>query len=264
MHLTVIILLVIAGLGVCLAGLLRWRAIGRAEASTHDHLWPLWLAFISLTAGTAIAILGDRDHRDLGFGALALWACIASLLFLSRWLAMPSRSLLALPLGAVALMVATAGVAGPTRTATDNLHTPWIVYLHAAFMSLHIGAVLLAGTGGGLYLIAAWLLKNPSPRALRLPNLRMLERLTDRSFIVGTALLVGGLATGGAAMHLSPDFRLFHPTALLGIATMVMLLAILVLRSAHRLGNRSMALAAVLAATCAVLSALSQVALAHG
>ncbi len=194
-----------------------------------------------------------------------MWAGVASLLFLSRWMAMPSRSLMVLPVGAVALMIATAGAAGPVRPdATPSADTPWIVHLHAAFMTLHIGTLLVAGTGGGLYLTVAWLLKRPSPRALRLPNLRMLERLTDRCFIAATALLVGGLATGGAAMRLHPDFALWHPTALLGIATMVALLSILGLRSANRLGNRSMALASALAALFAVLSALSQVVLAHG
>lgn len=265
MHLTVVLLLAAAGIGFCLASLLRWRTLGGKDAArATDHLWILWLAFACLTAGTALGILGDRDHRDLGYGALAVWAGIASLLFLSRWMAMPSRSLLVLPAGAVVLMIATAGVAGPSRTSDLPADTPWIVYIHAAFMTLHIGTLLVAGTGGGLYLTVAWLLKRPTPRALRLPNLRMLERLTDRCFITATALLVGGLATGGAAMHMRPDFSIVHPTALLGIATMVVLLTILGLRSANRLGNRSMALASVLAAAFAVLSALSQVVLAHG
>lgn len=268
MHLTVIILLALAGLGFCAAGIMRWRSLsrpntGRTEQhSSHGLHWPLWSAFLLLTVATVLAIVKDDEHRDVGYGALAVWAGIASLLFLSRWLAMPSRSLLVLPLGAVALMVATVGAAGPGRTATDASQTPWIIYLHATFMTLHLASLLIAGTAGGLYLIVAWLLKHPSPRVLRLPNLHLLERLTERSILAATALLVGGLATGGVAMRSHP-IDLVQPTALLGIATMILLMSFLSLRTTNRLNHHTMAIAAVIVAGIAMLSVLSQIILAH-
>lgn len=263
MHHLVIILLALAGGGFCLSAVLRWQSLARPEASPSSYWWPLWTAFACLTVATTLAIFSSHEPRDLGYGALAVWAGIASLLFISRWSAMPSNSLLVLPIGAVALMVATAGATGVTRPIPDGGPVPWIILVHAGFMTLHVGAMLVAGSGGGLYLLASAQLKRPSPRALRLPNLPVLERLTDRAFLVATALLLGGLATGGAAMHHNP-INLSHPTAILGIVTLAVLTAILTLRGIYRLGRRGMAIAAVMAMIIAVLSALSQVVLAHG
>jgi hypothetical protein len=265
-HLTVISLLTLAGIGFCLAAVWRWRSLAHPEVKRiATWQWALWLGFAFLTAATVLAVVADNQgaHRDLGYGCLAVWAGFASLLFLSRWLAMPSPSLLALPVGALALMIATAGATGPGRTPSVDGPLPWIVLVHAGFMTLHVGAMLVAGTAGILYLTAAWLLKRPSPRALRLPNLRLLERLVEVGSITATGLMVGGIATGGVAMRAHP-ISLSNPTAAMGLATMVVLLVILSLRRIRRLGNRGMAMAALVALACSVLSALSQVVFAHG
>src|SRR5204862_209152 len=83
----------------------------------------------------------------------------------------------------------------------------------------------------GMYLTAVRQLKSPSPRTLRLPSLPLLERLTERSLVVATALLMGGLATGGAAMQLSRSISLAQPSIILALMTMALLVLVLALRA---------------------------------
>jgi len=261
-HYLSIVLLALAGCCFCAAALLRWRLMGRVDAPQPKHLWPMWTGMTLLTASLVLSLC-DRAEVDYAYGVLGVWAGVASLLFVSRYLAVPSRGVLALPIGGMSLLVAMAGLAGPSaHPVSAGGH--WITSVHALFMSLQLAAMVLAGAAGGLYLVAARSLKSPSVRALRLPGLPLLERLTERSLVVATALLLVGLATGGAAMQLSRAISLAHPTILLSLSTMAVLVATLALKATERINRRGVAVAAVAAMALAALGAASQLVSTHG
>ena len=102
------------------------------------------------------------------------------------------------------------------------------------------------------------------PRATRLPALPVLERLLERGLVWGTALLIGGLATGGAAMRVSLTFRILHPTALLGLVEVGLLVAVLAMHRTRSLSRRALALTAMACLAIALLGTLSLVVSAHG
>jgi hypothetical protein len=259
-HVIAVILIAAAGCCYCGAAVLRWRQISRVDAPQVAYLWPMWTG-MTLHTVSLILSLCDSKQQDFAYGVLGVWAGVASLLFVTRFLAVPSRGVLALPIGCMAVLVAMASLASHPRAASG---THWITILHATFMSLHLAAMVLAGAAGGLYLIAVRSLKSPSVRALRLPSLPMLEHLCERSLVVATALLMVGLATGGAAMQLSHAVSLSHPTIILAMMTMVLLVVTLALRSAERLSRRAVAVAAVFGMVLAALGAICQLVVAHG
>jgi hypothetical protein len=261
-HLLSIILIALAGCCFCAAALLRWRLLGRVDAPQPKHLWPMWAGMTLLTASLVLSLC-DRAEVDYAYGVLGVWAGVASLLFVSRYLAVPSRGVLALPIGGMSLLVAMAELAGPGNHAVSP-GGHWITSVHALFMSLQLAAMVLAGAAGGLYLVAARQLKSPSVRALRLPSLPLLERLTERTLVVATALLLVGLATGGAAMQLARSISLAHPTILLSLTTMAVLVATLALKATARINRRGVAVAAVAAMVLAALGAASQLVSTHG
>lgn len=250
-----------AGLGYLLAARIQWRRLREATDAADDGRW-WWIAFAAQSAALAVSLL-DPGHRAFAYGALAAWAGVAAVLFAGRFLNAPSRLLFALPLGAVALLIAVAGTASLGAPPEDGTGS-WISRVHIGFMAANLAAIVVAGAAGGLYVLAAARLKSADPRATRLPTLPVLERLIERGLIWGTALLIGGLATGGAAMRVSQTFRLVHPTALLGLAGFVLLVTVLALHRTHRLSRRSLALAAVACLAVAVLGTLSQIVIAHG
>ena len=264
MHNVAIALIAAAGCCFCAAALLRWRQMGRVDAPQPRYLWPMWAGMALLTASLVLSLCDAREV-DFSYSVLGVWAGVASLLFLSRYLAVPSRGVLVLPIGGMSLLVAMAELTGRRDhqlVAATSGH--WITSVHALFMSLELAAMVIAGTAGGLYLIAARQLKSPSVRALRLPSLPLLERLTERSLVVATALLLGGLATGGAAMQMSRSISLAHPTIVLSRVSMIVLVATLALRSAQRISRGMVAAAAVAGLVLSALGAVSQLVLTHG
>ena len=264
MHLTAIILVAAAGVCYVLAALLRWRQMGVSDERTSAHLIPLWLG-LALHSVSLVLSLVNPGQRDFAYGVLAVWAAVASLFFVSRYLASPSRTILVLPVGGMALLIAMAELAGGTTTMPPLAgETPWITRVHVAFMALHLAMMLLSGAAGGMYLTAVRQLKSPSPRALRLPSLPLLERLTERSLVVATALLMGGLATGGAAMQMSRNISLAQPSIVLALMTMALLVVVLASRATGRLNRRGVALGAVGAMLIAALGAVSQLVVTHG
>jgi hypothetical protein len=262
-HFAAIVLIAAAGCCYCAAALLRWRLMGKADAPQPGYLWPMWAGMALHTASLVLSLL-DTGEQDFAYGVLGVWAGVASLLFVSRYLAVPSRGVLALPVGGMALLVAMAELTGPVHLPPAGAPTHWISIVHGVFMALHLAVMALAGAAGGLWLVAARQLKSPSVRALRLPNLPLLERLCERSLVVGTALLLGGLATGGAAMQLSRSISLAHPTIVLALVTMALLVMTLALRAANALSRRGIAVAAVAAMALAALGSVSQLVARHG
>jgi ABC-type uncharacterized transport system permease subunit len=261
-HLTAIILVAAAGLCYVAAALVRWRQMALSDERRSAHLIPLWLG-LGLHSVSLVLSLINPGQRDFAYGVLAVWAAVAGLFFVSRYLASPSRTILVLPVGGMALLVAMAELASGEGTSSTDA-TPWITRVHVAFMALHLAVMLLSGAAGGMYLTAVRQLKSPSPRALRLPSLPLLERLTERSLVVGTALLMGGLATGGAAMQLSRSISLAQPSIVLALITMALLVLILALRSTGHLNRRGVALGAVWSMLIAALGAVSQLVVTHG
>lgn len=262
MHLIAIILVAAAGICYVAAALLRWRQMGVSDERTSAHLIPLWLG-LALHSVSLVLSLMNPGQRDFAYGVLAVWAAVAGLFFVSRYLASPSRTILVLPVGGMALLVAMAELASPATTPGSEA-TSWITRVHVAFMALHLAVMLLGGAAGGMYLTAVRQLKSPSPRALRLPSLPLLERLTERSLVIATALLMGGLATGGAAMQMSRNISLAQPSIVLALMTMALLVLVLALRSTGRLNRRGVALGAVGAMLIAALGAVSQLVVTHG
>jgi ABC-type uncharacterized transport system permease subunit len=261
-HLTAVILLAAAGLCYCAAAVVRWLLTAATDERRPTHLLPLWIGLTLHSVALVLSLL-DAGQRGFAYGVLAVWAAVASLFFVSRYLASPSRTILVLPMGGMALLVAMAALTGPQR-AEPVAEMAWIVRLHVGFMAAHLAVMLVAGAAGGLYLLAAAQLKSPSARALRLPSLPRLERLTERSLVVATALLLGGLATGGAAMQLAPAISLAQPSIVLAMITMALLVTALALRATGWLSRRGAAHAALACMIIAALGAFSQVVKAHG
>lgn len=259
-HLAAVALTAGAGAAYLWAARKQWMRLGRDPSSTDGRWW--WIAFGLQTAGLAVSLL-DPGHRSFAYGALAAWAAVAAILFAGRFLSAPSRLLLALPLGAVVLLIAIAGVASIGAPPDDGAGS-WISRVHAGFMAAHLAALVAAGAAGALYLLAAGRLKSGDPQATKLPSLPTLERLTERGLIWGTALLISGLATGGAAIRVSHGFQLLHPTALLGLAEIALLVAVLGVHRTRHLSRRSLSLAAIACLSVAMLGTLSQVVIAHG
>lgn len=251
----------LAGLGYLHAAWSQWQRLrDAAMPAGGDGRW--WTAFAMQSAALLVCLLDD-GHRSFAYGALAAWAGVAAVMFAGRFLNAPTRLLLALPLGAVALLIAVAGTASLGAPPEDGAGT-WISRVHAGFMAAHLAAVLVAGAAGSLYLIAAARLKSADPRATRLPALPVLERLLERGMVWGAALLIGGLALGGAAIRVSQTFQLLHPTALLGLVEVCLLVAVLAMHRARYLSRRALAMGALACLVIALVGTISLVVLAHG
>jgi len=257
MHMLAVVLVAAAGVGYVLAAGLRWRALGRGETVAGGG-WALWSALALHSAGLTVSLV-DPAQRAFAYGALAAWAAVAALVFLRRYLAMPSAWLLVLPAGGMALLLAMAGLASRPPGGEAPTEHRWIVGVHLAFVVAYLAAALVAGSSALAYLVAARLLKLARFSALKLPQLPALERLYERALVVATALLLVVLATGGAAIQLSTRLSLGDPLVTLAVAAMVLNCLALGLRAADRLGRRGLALAAVGSLILAVLSALKQV-----
>ena len=261
MHLAAVILVALAGVCYCLAALLRWRLLRGPEA-TAGYLWPLWVGMVLHTVALFIS-LNEGHHRDFSYGVLGVWAAVASISFVSRFLHTPSRWLLVLPLGGMSLLIAMAGLmVKPEPPTTGGM--PTIVLIHIGFMAAHLAAALIAGASAALYLLAVRQLKAAKIGALRLPNLPQLDQLFERTLVVSTALLLGGLATGGGAMQVSRTFSLMHPAALLSLANMALLVLAFTIRLAQQGGRRAIALSAIASAVITAIATLGLLVDRHG
>ncbi len=258
----------LAGVLTIAAAVLRWRLLLIGDVRARTWQICLWSGFALLSLGLVLG-LHQTGHRDFTYALLAVWAAAAAALFVGGQLAAPSRGLLLLPVGGMALLVAMGGAfrlgAGLDPTPLVKVGgMPWIVLVHAAFTALAQAALLLAGAGGGLYLLAERQLKRSAGPGLRLPALPTLERLTERSLIIGAALLTGGLATGGGAMQVAKDFDLGHPTAVLGLTNLGLLVLVFALRAGHRLVRRRLAAAALVSMIISAATVFSLLVSRHG
>lgn len=261
MHLTAVVLIAFAGLCYCLVAGRRWLRL-RLVQDVAGRSWLVWIGMVLHSAGLALSLI-DAEHPDFAHAVLGSWAALASLLFLSRFLASPNRWLLVLPVGGMVLLLAMAGLAVRPRD-PSAAHMPAIVVIHILFMTGQIAASLLAGASAFVYLLAVKQLKAAHAAAFTLPNLPRLDHLFERSLVLATALLIGGLATGGAAMRLAGTFSLVHPAALLSLANMGLLVLAWSLRLANRLGRRALAMAAIASLAVAAIATVSLIVNRHG
>ncbi len=258
----------LAGVLTIAAALLRWRLLMIGDLPARAWQVCLWSGFALLSLGLMLA-LHQTGHRDFTYALLAVWAAAAVALFVGGQLSSPSRGLLLLPVGGMALLVAMGGAlrlgAGldPAPLA-KVVGMPWIVLVHVVFTAAAQAALILAGASGGLYLLAERQLKKAAGPGLRLPALPTLERLTERSLIIGSALLTGGLATGGGAMQVAKDFDLGHPTAVLGLTNLGLLVLVFALRAGHRLARRRLAAAALVSMVISAATVFSLLVTPHG
>ncbi|MBN8526369.1 MAG: hypothetical protein J0M02_13630, partial [Planctomycetes bacterium] len=167
LHAASVALTAAAGAAYLWAARRQWLRLGEAETQGGGRWW--WIGLGLQTAALAISLC-DAGHRSFAYGALAGWAAVAAIMFASSFIAAPVRLLLALPLGAIILLVAIAGIA-PLGSPPEDGTGSWISRLHAGFMASHLAAVAAAGAAGALYLLAAGRLKAGDPRATRLPSL---------------------------------------------------------------------------------------------
>lgn len=261
MHLTAVVLIALAGLCYCLVAVRRWLLLRLAQGVV-GRPWLVWIGMALHSAGLVLSLI-DAERADFAHAVLGSWAAVASLLFLSRFLASPNRWLLVLPVGGMVLLLAVAGLAvRPREPSADSM--PGIVMVHIVFMTGQLAASLLAGASAFVYLLAVKQLKAAQAGAFTLPNLPQLDHLFERSLVVATALLIGGLATGGAAMRLSGTFSLAHPASLLSLVNMGMLVLAWSLRLANRLGRRGLAWSAIASLAMAAIATVSLIVNRHG
>ncbi|MBA2482808.1 MAG: hypothetical protein H0V44_19255 [Planctomycetes bacterium] len=265
MHLAAILLLALAGAGYCAAALQRWRSLGRVDGVQRGPSW-LWIGFALHTLALGLSA-ADHERRDLFYAVLGVWASVAAVLFATRFIAGPNRGLLALPIGCMAILVAMAALAGGTSDGSVDraANGPSVItILHIAFMATYLGAMFVAGGAAGLYLLAARQLKSASVRAFRLPELPTLERVADRGLVIATALLMGGISTGGAAMELTHGLSLANPTIIIALVNLGMLVLVLGARATHRLYRQGLAVATVVCMVVSAVGFLSLQVTAHG
>jgi hypothetical protein len=254
--------LAIAGFAYCAAAVRRWSGLV-AEPGTSAPLvgWLLGLGFGALTVALVSSLL-EGGSRDFAYAVLGGWAATAALHFALGFLAAPTRGLLVLPVGCLALLLALAGLAEPAPVSEASSRA--VVILHSVCMAVHLAVALVAGGAGGLYLLAVRQLKRASPRAFRLPPLPLLERVSERALVIAMALLMAGLATGGAAITASHAIRLSHPSVVIAFVSLTLLVVMFALRLAGHVGRRGMALLAVQTMVLAALSAVGLQVVAHG
>lgn len=251
MHVLALAAIALAGCAYCLAAWRSWRALGGQGAPDAPEAMPPGPAHggeallgIAVAAHSlaVVAAFADRTHPEILDCVLGAWAAMAAALFIRSAAGGSIRALLALPMGGAALLIAGAGLAAPpVHTHTGSA----VTILHAVCMSAYLAAVLVAGAGGLLYLLAARQLRTATVRGFRLPALPTLDRLTERGLAVAAALLLAGVATGGIALHATHSGSVIQPTILIALVNLAVLVAVLLGRITRRLAHRTLAGAAV-------------------
>ena len=262
LHYLALTLVTLAGLCFCLAAIIRLRRLQSGHRSNgHGWIWPVWTGITFLTVGFVISLI-EGQHERFRFGVMSSLAAIASLFFASRFLTLPSRGLLALPVGGMALLVAMSGLTETHRVAAQDPaiepeSMPFSLLVHIIIMCGHLAAMLFAGAVGGLYLVTSRKLKTSLDVALQLPSLSTLERLCEKSLIVATALLIGGLVTGGAAMLKTNSISLLSLPVLSAMLSMAVLVIILAARLTGKLNRSHLAIGSLFVLGLAALSIIS-------
>ncbi len=258
MYLSAVILLGIAGCLFCIAAFVYWRRIANSQ-DAFDKLSMIIVGFamLSLSASLVLSLI-DRTRPEFTYAVLSTWSAVAAILFVKRFLAMPSRSLLMVPIGALAIMFAVVAVMGPPPVAAgEQEQLPLVTMIHIIFMALFLGANLV-GSGAALgYFLADRQLKHASARAFKLPSLPALRRVNLTGLVSSCAMLFAGLATGAAATKYTEDFDYLHPIVLISLLSMLLLLLVLFVELTKGLSQKSLSIVTLFLLVLAVLSVLS-------
>lgn len=262
-HLIALVCLVCAGVAYCAAAVSRWLGLDRSAERPGPRVgWLLGIGFAALTVSLVASMMESGPH-DFAYAVVGGWATAAALHFALGFLTAPTRVLLILPVGCLALLLALTGFARGEVVGAGSSRA--IGILHSVCMASHLAVALVAGGAGGLYLLAVRQLKRANARAFRLPPLPLLERVSERGLVIATALLMAGLATGGAAMsHGGSTIHLSHPAVVIALVSLTLLVLLFSLRLAGRLNRRGLALVAVQTMALAMLSALALQLVPHG
>lgn len=215
-----------------------------------------WVAQGLLTLAL-VAVLLTSTTTGLATAVLSVWAAGAALLFVTRFSTDGPRLLAILPLAAVVLLVGLASLPGAfgQRTVHDT-SVPAITWVHIAFMTGFCAAAFVAGGSSAAFLVVNRQLKRDPLQALAGPALPRLTALVHGSLIVAAAFLVGGLATGGAALGVSETVSLWSPLPVIGMISMALLAPVLAMHQASRLGRFGLIGSAFVIAILATLSLL--------
>ncbi len=258
MYISAVILLGVAGTLFCLAAVVYWRRIAHSkETFDKKSMAIVGAGMVALTIALILS-LWDHTQRDFTFAVISLWSAAAALLFVKRFLSMPSRSLLVLPVGAMAFMIAVVSVMHlPDAPPPDYEHPSMVIMIHVLFMVIYFAANLISASAGLLYFIADRQLKRASERAFKLPSLPSLRRVTVVGLVVSCAMLLAGLATGAAAATEVEGFDYAHPIVPISIFSMVLLMALLFFDVKQRLNQKALSIAAMLILLLTIISVVS-------
>ena len=258
MHLAAVVLLGLAGCLFCVAALVYWRRMAsNAEGQDKVSMIIVGVAMSALSVSLLLSII-EQHEREFTYAVLSTWAAVGAMLFIKRFLAMPSRSLLIAPIGAVAIMVAVVSLMDPQAAATTAKESlPFVTLVHIIFMVLYLVAALVAGAAAISYFIADRQLRSATERAFKLPSLPSLRRMTFMGLVVCCAVLCAGLATGAAATTYVEAFNYVHPLVLISIIDVLVLLVLLFIEVTRGLGQKVLSIMAILiliSAVCLVVS----------
>jgi hypothetical protein len=259
MHIAAVVLLILSGLCFCAAGVLRWRHLTAPDRHVEGGRIT-WLGMGLLSASVVCSLIDGQHVRFLSAG-LSAWAAAAAAIFLTGFLRRPGPTLFALPAGGLALLGAGLALLEQPQQGDEPLAV--LAILHVLFMAGYTAAMLVAGSGAGLYLMAARQLKRADKRGLALPSLPFCCRVFEIALVVAAALLIGGVAIGGVAisgaqMRMQPDFTLATPIPVLAVINLLGISALLAVQLYGHLPRRRqahgiLALEVVVALTLIVL-----------
>ena len=258
MHMSAVILLGVAGCLFCIGAVVYWLRIAR-QSAVSDNVSMVIVGF-AMTTLTGSLVLSIIDHRqpEFTYAVLSTWSAVAAMLFIKRFLSMPSRSLLMVPMGAMAVMVAIVAVMDLPEAAQERSGSlPFVTIIHILFMSLFLGASLVSGAAGFTYFLADRQLRSASERAFKLPSLPSLRRVCFTGLVFACALLCGGLATGAAATTYVEAFDYLHPIVIVSVLNMLLLLSVLFMDMTRGINQKFLSTVSIILLLLAILSVIS-------
>lgn len=231
-------LLALAGLCYVIAAVVRWRSL--AQDAHAPRPWALLTLGVTAHVIATVMAVVTSGAADFTYAALGSLLAALAMLVGTRFMAVHTPGLLLLPVGIMACLVAAFAAVDRSRLSDDIEQRSLLFYVHIIFMSANLAAMLLASAAAGLYLAVSWQLKAASHRALRLPQLPPLATLAQRSLLLALAMQLGGMVSGAVAIHPESNFSPWHPTVVLAGVAIVLMVALLALRAAQRLGWRGL------------------------
>jgi len=250
-------LVLLAGSCYMAAGWRRWRRLDDEVERPNSVVGLAGAGFLLHAAALAMAF-ATRGEGEVAYATLGTWVAVILLAGSARFLDLRAYMLLLMPMGGLVFFLALAiGIDAlhPSSPGDDSEARSLVSFVHVAFMTGYLAALLLGGTAAILHRIATRQLKHPDRRALRIPSLPALGRLCEGALIGGSALLVGGLVSGHAAI--GERFEWFHLTPILAFVSLAVMALAVGLRTAGRMGNIGLVRTNLILLGIAVVTALS-------